>query len=676
MSSMKRTTKVRLTVALILVLAIFLGLFDFPQVVTWFNQKTGLEVSFFDKIPFKLGLDLQGGTQLVYDADLSQIKDSEKSDAMDGVRDVIERRVNAFGVAEPIVQIDKAQGNWRIIVELAGVKDVNEAIKMIGETPLLEFKEKNTEPKRELTAQEKKDMEAYNKAAKAKADKALLASKKGLDFVSLVKEYSENDNQKASSGDLGWVKEKGQYSVLYSKAKEIGKGDVFPGVIEMPNSYNVMMVTDKRENGTEVKANHILICYKGATRCTKETSKEDALKQINDLKAQATAKNFVELAKKNSTEPGADKSGGDLGWFAKGQMVKPFEDVVFTMQKGSISDVVETEFGYHLILKQDERPIVEYKISDVSIKKQTEADILPPQDEWKITGLTGKQLESSSVQFSPNTNLPTVALKFNDEGKKLFGEITERNVNKQVAIFLDGQIISAPRVTEAIKDGQAVIEGDFTTVEAKTLSQRLNAGALPVPINLVSQQTVGASLGNESLALSLKAGLIGLLLVVLLMVLYYRLPGVVSVITLSIYAIVVLFIFKAVPVTMTLAGIAGFILSIGMAVDANVLIFERMKEELKLGKPLGTAIEEGFKRAWPSIRDGNVTTILTCIILFWFGSSTIKGFALTLIIGVLISMFSAIVIARQFMLLTLRSQTEERKLWWFGVRKETLKAKE
>ena len=433
------------------------------------------------------------------------------------------------------------------------------------------------------------------------------------------------------------------------------------------------MVTDKREDGTEVKANHLLICYKGATRCEKETTKEEALKQIQDLKAKINTDNFIELVRDNSTEPGADASGGDLGWFVKGQMVKAFEDVVFSMPKETISDVIETEFGYHLIYKQDERPVVEYRVSQVFIDKKTEAEVLPPQEDWKSTGLTGKQLASSAIEFSNQTSLPLVSLKFNDEGKKLFGEITERNVNKQVAIFLDGEIISSPRVNEAIKDGSAVIEGDFSVAEAKTLSQRLNAGALPVPIGLVSQQTVGASLGHESLALSMKAGLIGFLFVILLMILYYRLPGVLSVITLSIYTIIVVFIFKAVPVTMTLAGIAGFILSVGMAVDANVLIFERMKEELKLGKPLGTSIEEGFKRAWPSIRDGNATTIITCIILFWFGSSTIKGFALTLLIGVLVSMFSAIVISRQFLMLTLRNKKDDINHWLFGVSKKETK---
>jgi len=672
MSSMKRTTKVRLTVVLILVLALFLGLFDFPQAVNWFNQKTGTEISLFNKIPFKLGLDLQGGTQLIYQADLKDIKDAEKSDAMEGVRDVIERRVNAFGVAEPLVQINKAQGNWRIIVELAGVKDVKEAIKMIGETPLLEFKEKNTTPAREMTAAERKDMETYNKEAKAKAERVLQASRKGQDFVSLVKEYSENADQKETNGDLGWITEKGEYANLYAKAKEIGKGDVYSKVIETPENYSVMMVTDKREDGVEVKASHILICYAGANLCDKETTKEDALKQITELKAKVTTDNFFVTAKQNSTEPGADKSGGSLGWFAKGQMVEAFEKVVFDMPKNTISDIVETDFGYHLIFKEDERPYVEYRVSQVYIDKKTEAEVLPPQDEWITTGLTGKQLKSSSVQFDNNTSLPLVALQFNDEGKKLFGEITERNVGQQVAIFLDNEVISAPRVNEVIKDGQAVIQGDFTVAEAKTLSQRLNAGALPVPIELVSQQTIGASLGSESLAQSLKVGLIGLLLVVIFMIAFYRLPGLLATVALLIYGVVILFAFKAVPVTMTLAGIAGFILSVGMAVDANVLIFERMKEEIRLGKPLGTCIDEGFKRAWPSIRDGNYTTIITSIILFWFGSSTIKGFALTLVIGVLVSMFSAIVVTKQFMNAFAKTEWAAKHLWFLGVKQKTV----
>ena len=260
-------------------------------------------------------------------------------------------------------------------------------------------------------------------------------------------------------------------------------------------------------------------------------------------------------------------------------------------------------------------------------------------------------------------------MQFNDEGKKLFAEITARNVGKPVAIFLDNQPISIPRVNEAITGGEAVITGNFDLTEAKQLTQRLNAGALPVPITLISQQTVGASLGSESLQKSLFAGLIGFVLVIIFMILYYRLPGFLAVVALLVYAVAVLFVFKAIPVTLTLAGIAGFILSVGMAVDANVLIFERMREELKLGKPLGTAIDVGLKRAWPSIRDGNATTLITCFVLAWFGTSSIKGFGITLGIGVILSMLSALFVTKHFMYLFIRDD-KKYNLWWFGLKKK------
>lgn len=675
MAKVQSTTKVRLTVAIILIMAVFLALFDFPQIVSKFNEKTGADISLFDVAPFKLGLDLQGGTHLVYEADVSNIEDLDKGSAVEGVRDVIERRVNAFGVAEPVVQINKAQGKWRIIVELAGIKDVNEAIRMIGETPLLEFKEANNEPARELTAEEKKEMNDYNAKAKEKAAIAISAARSGQNFSEVVANFTEDEIQKETNGDLGWVRERSIYKFLYDKAKEVNVGEVYPEPIEQPEGYYIVKVDDSREDGLEVKAHHLLICYAGATRCDQETTKEEALAKINELKGKANTDNFIELVRKNSTEPGANEYGGDLGWFGKGMMVPEFENAVFAMDKGVISDVIETEFGYHLIYKEDERPLVEYKLAEVFIDKMTEAEILPPSEEWKDTGLTGKQLESAAVQFNQNTTIPMVSLKFNSDGAKLFGEITDRNVGKQVAIFLDGQVISAPRVNTAIKDGEAVIEGDFTIPEAKELAQRLNAGALPVPIELVSQQTVGASLGNASLQKSLVAGAIGFILVILFMIGYYRLPGLVASVALIIYGILLLFAFKAISVTLTLAGIAGVILSVGMAVDANVLIFERLKEELKVGKPLGAAVDEAFKRAWSSIRDGNVSTLITCVILAWFGTSMIKGFAITLSIGVLLSMFSAIVITKQFLRISLGKNKKDRNLWWYGIKKAEGKSK-
>jgi protein-export membrane protein SecD len=280
------------------------------------------------------------------------------------------------------------------------------------------------------------------------------------------------------------------------------------------------------------------------------------------------------------------------------------------------------------------------------------------------TELTGKYIAKSQVEFDANTGKPEISLEFNGDGAALFEKITERNVGKRLAIYLDGAPISAPVVQEAISGGQARISGNFTIEEAKTLVQRLNAGALPVPIKLINQQTIGASLGETSLAQSLRAGLIGLLAVALFMIGWYRWPGIISVVALLIYTLIVLAIFKLIPVTLTLAGIAGFILSIGMAVDANILIFERTKEELKTGKSLTGAVEEGFKRAWTSIRDSNISSLITCAILFWLGTSIIKGFALTLALGILVSMFSAITVTRTFLLWFVGGRLEKREWMW------------
>jgi len=523
--------KVWLSFIGIIILAFLAGIVDYPKGP---DIKIG---SYFKELKVHLGLDLQGGTHLVYEADTSKIPETDRASALEGVRDVIERRVNAFGVSEPLVQTNKSGSKWRVIVELPGVTDVNEAIKRIGETPLLEFKEQA--PPHELTAEEKKEMEEYNQQAKARA--------------------------------------------------------------------------------------------------------EDILKEV-------TPDNFAEIAKEKSEDQGSAAAGGDLGYFKKGKMVPEFEDAVFNKaETGKIyPNLVESPYGYHIILKTDERgegDNREVKASHILIKKKTEADY-QTNSGFINTGLSGKQLKKAYLQFNHQTGQPEIALEFNNEGKKLFSEITERNVGKIVGIYLDGSPISMPRVNEKIPDGKAVITGEFTLAEAKLLAQRLNSGALPVPIKLISQQNIGATLGKISVQKSFFAGVLGLIFVALFMIIYYRLPGLISVFALIIYALLALAVFKLWPVTMTLAGIAGFILSIGMAVDANVLIFERMKEELKLGKPLKVAIEEGFKRAWLSIRDSNFSSIITCLILSWFGTSLIKGFAITLGIGILISMFSAIFVTR------------------------------
>ncbi len=354
-------------------------------------------------------------------------------------------------------------------------------------------------------------------------------------------------------------------------------------------------------------------------------------------------------------------------------MVSEFGDVVFdTLEVGQVnSEVVETQFGYHIIKKTG----VEGETASAShilfMKQSTEGT-----PSLENTGLSGKQLERADVTFDQNTNEPQVSLEFDNEGKDLFAEITERNLNKIVGIYLDGSPISMPRVNDKITDGRAVISGSFELEEAKLLAQRLNAGALPVPITLVTQQNVGATLGKVSVQKSLFAAMIGLVLVVVFMISYYRLPGVLAALALGIYALVALAVFKLIPVTLTLAGVGGFILSIGMAVDANILIFERSREELREGKSLSIAVEEGFNRAWLSIRDSNISSLITCVILAWFGTSIIKGFAITLGIGVLLSMFSAITVTRTFMRLIV-SRWVERHLSVMGpVGNKTEKVKE
>jgi protein-export membrane protein SecD len=275
--------------------------------------------------------------------------------------------------------------------------------------------------------------------------------------------------------------------------------------------------------------------------------------------------------------------------------------------------------------------------------------ILDINSQFIPTELTGRYLKKAILEFDTNTREPKVSLQFDDTGTKLFAQITKDNIGKMVAIYLDGAPISTPVVREEIPNGQAVISGSFTPTEAKTLVGRLNSGALPVPIALLSTQTIGATLGGSAVNAGVKAAIIGFLLVALFLILLYRLPGLIATISLSIFVVIILSLFKLMPVTLTAAGIAGFIISIGIAVDANVLIFERVKEELRSGKSITDSISVGFSRAWFSIRDSNISSFITAVILFWFGTSLIKGFALTLGMGIIVSMFSAIVITRIFL---------------------------
>jgi len=558
-SSNKIDTKKRLWLKTVLIVLIFIFFLVvvYPKVPSFFPGN-----DWFNSFTPKLGLDLQGGAHLIFAADTSQIEPANKNSAVEGVREVIERRVNAFGVSEPLVQTNKRGDEYRVIVELAGVFDINDAIKQIGETPLLEFKEQNPSVTGtgELTIEQENFLNEYNNQAKNKAKEIIIKLNQGEDFASLAKEFSE--------------------------------------------------------------------------------------------------------------DPGSKENGGNLGYVKRNVFVPEFEEAIFNQLKNNeiTTEPIESQFGYHVIQKLNDRGFGddrEVESRHILIAKMTPQDLISNDNQWINTELSGKHLQRSQLVFNQNTNAPEVALRFNDEGKKLFAEITKKNLYKPVAVFLDGQPISVPTVQSEITDGEAVISGDFTISEAKLLAQRLNAGALPVPISLVSQQTVGPTLGAKSINQSIMAGIIGLLAVALFMLLYYRLLGLFAVLSLGVYGVITFGLFEIIPVTLTLAGIAGFILSLGMAVDANVLIFERIKEELKHGQPLDISLEVGFKRAWPAIRDSNLSTMITTVILFWIGTSMIKGFALTLGIGVAVSMFSAVFATKTLLNLLLVRNLEKYK-WLFG----------
>lgn len=525
-----------LAIIALAVLAIFVA---YPEVL----KPVKPAYDFFNKTKVNLGLDLQGGIHLEYKADMSNVDNAKKADALQGAQDVIERRINAFGVGEPLIQTSHYGTDDYIIVELPGIKDIEEAKKKIQDTPFLEFKEEASE----------QDLTETNK------------------------------------------------------------------------------MFDDVNAKTKVQA-------------------EDILKQT------LNGGNFEELAKQYSQDPGSKDKGGDLGFVKKGAFVPEFDKILFdsNLKEGQIyPQLVESQFGWHIIKYVESRgdgTEKEVHSAHILFAKQSAANYADLN--YKSTGLSGQNLKSASVTFqNQGLSEPQVSLKFDDEGTKLFADITKRNLEKTVAIYLDGQIISAPRVQSEITTGEAVITGSFTVDEAKQLAQRLNEGALPVKLTLDGQESIDSILGAESLQKSLFAGIVGLIAVIIFMIIYYRFLGVIASLALITYtafmvSIIKLSAFSPWQITLTLSGIAGIILSIGMAVDANILIFERTKEEIKKGRNISSAIEEGFRRAWTSIRDGNLSTIITSLILIFFGTGFIKGFAITLILGVLVSLFTAIVIVR------------------------------
>ncbi|MFO8022950.1 MAG: protein translocase subunit SecD, partial [Perlabentimonas sp.] len=316
-----------------------------------------------------------------------------------------------------------------------------------------------------------------------------------------------------------------------------------------------------------------------------------------------------------------------------------------------------------------ETPVLEFKLKkeDARLPTSTSEGDIEYDKYFEPTKLTGRFLDGATVEFGGGmqniTNEPMVILDFNKEGGDIFKNITEENTGRILAIFLDGRPISTPVIQEVIPNGRATISGNFKAQEAKELARDLNFGALPVPIELRSSQTIGATLGHKALDASLVAALWAFAIISLFMVLWYRLPGIVAIVSLSLYIIIMLSLAKFISVTITSATLAGFVLSLGMAVDANVLIFERVKEELKSSKLIRDAVLAGFGRAWPAIRDGNASSVIISVILFWFGTSLVEGFALTFGVGVLVSMFTAVTITRTFLLALSVEEDESRKRW-------------
>lgn len=649
--------KVRWAVFGILVLAIVAGAFDyakpFNQGINWLNSQLArvpgigaYQISNIPYEPFSLGLDLQGGAHLVYQAAVQELPLADRPEAMARLRDRIERRVNALGVSEPRVQVS---GQDRLVVELAGV-DVQTAVARIGETPVLEFREADENAGNQaMTPEQQKQMDDFNASQRTKANDIRARIATGREsFEALAKEFSEEPVSREKEGDLGAVTSRTQPDLI-DAARGTIIGRVVPGVVETDEAYFILRVDDRKETDVEVEVSHILICYEGASNCSQKRSRQEALDLITSLRGELTLANFAAKAKELSDDATAQINDGDLGWIAPATVVASFEEAAKAQAIGTISQPVESEFGFHLIYKRGQRPFGETFFHAIIFDKQEVRDFFPDAEPYKVTGLDGKRIVDAQLTFDPQTSVPTVSIRFDEEGTKLFADLTRRNLGKPVAIYLDGRAISTPTVQNEIVNGEAVITGNFTIESARELARQLKDGALPVSVSLIQQQTVGASLGAESLQRSLYAGLVGIALVALFMILYYRGLGFIAVLALGVYAIVGLALFKLVGTTLTLSGIAGYLLSIGMAVDANVLVFERFREERARGNGMLEAMETAFNRAWPSIRDSNVTTLMTCAILAYMGTSVIQGFAVTLGVGVMVSMFSAVVVTKSLL---------------------------
>ena len=545
-----------------------------------------------------LGLDLQGGSHLVYQAESTSVEGGAESQAPDAddmlsLQRIIERRVNSSGLGEPIIQI---LGADRLLIQLPGVDDPERAKSLIGETAQLEFKHRQLGIPRNL------------------ATEGIITD---ADVVSVTAEPIPDellpDTEVTATPEAG------------AETSAAADEEAIPVII-------VELTPQGAAKFDEVLAN---LAQKFQV----------AVASSNIGTFQGELRSGV-LPGLNVTINGNETINGVFAppWISKlegtNRYVFPYpQPQPEPAQPGETPEEVEP----------DSLAAAQSRIGDDA----TVIFIEQPGRVDEDFGLGGDNLSRAYASLHARSDQPIINLEFDSLGTRLFGEKTTEiagSLTDSIAIFLDGQELIAPVVRQPITTGTAIIEGGFTLERAQDISLLLEGGRLPFPITLIQERSVDAILGSDSLAKSVLAGIVGLALVFLFMTLYYRVPGLVASVALLIYTAFVLSIFKLLPVTLTLSGVAATILSVGMAVDANVLIFERMKDELRNGRTLISAINIGFNRAWPAIRDSNVSTLITCAILYYFsnqlGTTIVQGFAATLAIGVMISMFSAIMVSR------------------------------
>ena len=543
-----------------------------------------------------LGLDLQGGIHLVYQVEdvvdpVTGLVTPPDSDDMEGLKRIIERRVNSSGLGEPIIQI---LGQDRLLVQLPGVSDSGRAKEIIGETAQLEFKHRR------------------------------------LDVPVKLEQFVPAD-------------------VVSLTARRLPTEEELAAELATTTDEGLATTTDAAATST----------VEAQAATAEATSTEEA----------QPAQEQPPVLVFEFTEAGADKFGAVLdkvaASFAEASprlsrlevAIEGDEPLRYTDAPSFYFQRLASSTRYAMALEpyadaeQDAETLIAYTNERLGASPRTSFTEIQGSADEDI-GLTGDDLERSFAGTHSGSGIPIVNIEFNDRGTRIFGELTQQIVGTEesIAIFLDKEELISPVVTSVITSGTGYIQGNFTLQRAQDIALLLESGRLPVPVELVQERDIDAILGVDSLNKSVIAGLVGLGLVLVFMTLYYRVPGAVAAVALLIYAALLLAIFKVLPVTLTLSGVAAAILSVGMAVDANILIFERMKDELRAGRTLLSAINIGFDRAWPAIRDGNVSTLITCGILFWFsdqlGTTIVQGFAATLAIGVLVSMFSAITVSR------------------------------